>query len=418
MKPQKIFPILFLALLVSCDIGEKLDELKDTAKDITTETLATLDDAISALSGESAAWQDVLTNTISKLTDEAQATVRNEVSSVLSRAIAKTGVELRCEVDFIRNRVKDALIRIKLKFLGKPVPPLEPKFCNIDPEAVDREAVPKHIKSLNFYGYDFDVDQQIKVLLESDNGSKADVSRFLDKPTHYAMTLKFGGNGVQLNAKSRRFILQWKNQVISTIGVIQPQTPVCESKTETVRVSPITYIPPHTRGDTEYKGHGPKVTSSVRWVVSPKRLDASITMHAAETKKDWTTASGTKLFPNLFVPDPGWRIDSVVGSLSSSHAYTDTNHTEDRYQLGSGGPARELVYVGDTKGKEAGTRTQVTVYFNNPRLVLVQDKNCVSGSQVAAMKKKGTISNKSLQRLSPAMVKDLQKINKVFKVTP
>lgn len=123
MKKIKLLLILFTLLLASCDIGDKIDELGDKAKDITTETLATLDDAISTLGNESANWQDVLNNTIGQLTDDAQATIRNEVSSVLSRSIAKAGVEIRCEADFLRNRVRDSLIRIKLKLLHKPVPP-------------------------------------------------------------------------------------------------------------------------------------------------------------------------------------------------------------------------------------------------------------------------------------------------------
>lgn len=134
-------------------------------------------------------------------------------------------------------------------------------------------------------------------------------------------------------------------------------------------------------------------------------------------KKDWTTASGTKLYPSVYTPDPGWRIDKVIGSVISSHSYTDSNHTEDRFPLGSGGPVKQLVYVGDTKGKEAGTRTKVTVYYNPVRLVLVQDKNCVSESTVAKMQAKGKISPTALKRLAPALTIQRATIKKSYKIT-
>jgi hypothetical protein len=417
MKILKILlSLVFTLALSSCDVG--LDDFGDKVKDISTETLSTLDNAIDALSKESADWQDILNKTTEQLTDEAQATIRNEVSSVLSRSIAKTGVELRCNTDFIRYRVRDALIRIKLKFLNKPVPPVEPKLCNIDPEAIDKESVPKNVKSLNFYGYDFDFAEGLGVFLENENGNRTNVNRYLDKPTHYAMTLKFGGNGVQLDNKSTRFVLQWQNKTISTIGIIQPQTPVCDSEIKRITLNPITYTPPHTRGDAEFKGHGPDIRTSIEFEVHPKHLDARILMNAKETKSDWTTASGVKLYPSIFVPNPGWKIDKIIGNTASTHNYRDSNTTVDRFQLGSGGPAKELLYVGDTNGKEAGSRTKVTVHFNPVRIMLVQDANCVSANALTQMKNVGKISNSVLMRLKPKLNEETMKINRRLQQLP
>jgi hypothetical protein len=89
--------------------------------------------------------------------------------------------------------------------------------------AVDASLVPDRLKVLAFYGYDFDA-ASIQVLLQ--NGSQyLDVSQHLAKPTHYHMTLDLGRTGVQLSPNSRRFVLKWKDQEISSVTISQPPPP-------------------------------------------------------------------------------------------------------------------------------------------------------------------------------------------------
>ena len=357
------------ALLVSsCGFDRAIDTVTDTVTDTRTATVNALNDAIDSLNANSAAWQSVLQDTMNKLTDAAQATVRNEIANVASRSIAQAGVEFRCNADFVGDRVRQALVRIKAQFLGQSVPPVQPGFCQVVPIAVDRDAVPAHVKQLEFYGYDFEAATNLRVFLEgrkvTQQDGRLDVTSKLDRPTHYAMTLKFGATGVQLTDTSQRFVLEWEGRQISTVAVIQPQTPVCESRIVRLPLTRVTYVPPHTRGDGEFDGNGPVVDARVNLLVRPQSIDARVYMKAQETSSDWTTAEGTKVFP-LFKPGPDWQIDGVVEDTVTTHHYVDTNTTDDSFDKGSGTAVKRFVFVGDTDEQRGGNTHEGRCYVQS-----------------------------------------------------
>lgn len=206
--------IILLIFCISCD----WDPLG--VHDPINQVVAALDDAIGQLAKESADWRSVLEKTRDKLVGDAQSTIRNEITDLLTRTIAATGAELRCNVDFTRTRVRQDLERIKAKLLNKTISPKEPALCVVNPLGVDASLIPDRLKWLEFYGYDFDT-TPVQVFLQ--NGSQMiDVSQYLDKPTHYHMTLNLGANGVKIAANSQRFILKWNNQEISSIAITFP----------------------------------------------------------------------------------------------------------------------------------------------------------------------------------------------------
>jgi len=212
-----LLAILLLPLSAHCDLGDWF------FGDETDKLVAATDRAIQALQQESADWRKVLQETRDKMTGAAQSTIRNEIDNVLSRAIAASGAEFRCNYDFIRKRVIYDLTRIKMQLLKQPVPAKEPALCSLVPLSVDASWVPSRLNTLTFYGYDFDT-TPIQVLLQ-DGNRYLDVSQHLDKPTHYHMTLNLGANGVSLSQNSKRFVLKWNSQEISSVGIIQPPPP-------------------------------------------------------------------------------------------------------------------------------------------------------------------------------------------------
>jgi hypothetical protein len=368
-----------------------------TVPDSTVTATNALDDAIDAISNTSSDWQQTLTDLQQKLIDQGKATIRDEVAVLASRSIAQAGVEFRCNADFVRDRVIQGLLRIKSFVLNGSAPPIEPALCQVVPIAVDRAAVPADVKQLEFYGYDFDHATGLTVTLERTTGGPVDVTAHIARPTHYAMTLRFGAGGVQLDGRSSRFRLDWNGQTISTIDVIQPQTPVCQSKVVHVSPGAVTYEPPQKgSGDADFDGNGPNITTTVTLHMQPKRLSAELYMKAKETESDWTRAEGTKTF-ELYKPDPGWRIDAINGDTKFTHSYTDDDHSLDNYNFGAGGPITRLVYRGDDDGADAGAGTHVLATFNRIALVLVQDADCVSDRAVF------TLAPDTLRRIiSPA----------------
>jgi len=279
------------------------------------------------------------------------------------------------------------------------VPPVEPSFCDANPAAVDASRVRGDLKFIEFFGYNFDTTPPIQVFLQ--NGTQqVDVTNFLDKPSHYHMTLKFGANGVQLSSSSERFSVQWNGNVISTIGIIQPTTPICATRVATFTPGGIDYIPPHTKGDSDFAGHGPHVTAQVSLSNFSSHITANIQMTAVETDSDYTTATGS-MSKEIFAPDPGWRVEKILGTPTANFSYTDTNTTPDTFQIGGDSPVSTFTFVGDTDGDEAGTRTKVTVAFNTLRLLEVQTGNCVSPYSYQVVQLQNGLALATVQRLKP-----------------
>ena len=399
MRKIKIALLLGTCLLLTqCGVRDWVDRL---FSDTTTQAVNVIDNAIADLSFESANWRDIMQKAIADLPSDIQSTIRTEMSDLLNRAVAATGAEIRCNTDFLRNRLAQGLQNIKANLLNQEPPQLEPQLCNIIPLAVDMGLSPDRRNKIEFYGYDFDK-ANIVALLENDNGT-VDVSNSLDRPTHYHMTLNLGGTGVNLNPRSQRLILRWNDRVISTIGIIQASPDICATRTVNVLPNPVSYTPPHTRGDRDFDGNGPDVTSRVRLINKRNSVDAEIFLEAKETKSDWTTASGTRTV-TLFTPDSGWEIENIVGPTESSYAYRDNDHSLDRFP--GTGPVRTYTFMGDGPGDDAGVHTRVEVTFNRIRLELKEIGDCISETAIRSAVENKMISTESLmeiQELKPSI---------------
>lgn len=401
-KHPRVLPLipLVLSLIAGCgcsNIDEQLTGIQDTAQD----TVAALNHAIDALERNSAAWQSVLANTSSQLTQDAQSTVRDELSNLLNRSIAAAGSEVRCDIDFIGARVRQALIRIRARLLHQTIPAVEPGLCQVVPPAIDMALDPSRRNELEFFGYDFDT-TPITVMLHNKDGT-VDVSDKLDRHTHYHMTLNLGANGVPLSSASNRITLEWQQKQISSIAIIQPATPICHERTDVyTRDTYLSFTPPHTRGDTEFKGHGPQVWATAQWTHDDAQVSVRLWMKAEETRSDWTTAEGERVETYYTAPH-GWRIERIIGDATSSAHDIDTNHHEDRVGGGPNGPVKEFVFRGDRRGDDAGLYTGVDVYFNPLTVKLVQAANCVSFQTFEALRLEKRVAPVTLERLRPGL---------------
>lgn len=400
LLPTITIVIVMVSLLLpsGCGLGKAI---KETADDVTTRTLATLDDAIKSLEDASADWQRVLQDTIGKLTEDAQSTIRNEISNTLNRAIASAGSQVLCIHDIVKSRIRQDLIRIKAKFLGGDVEEPEPWLCEVVPVAVDLSLEPTRRQTIEFFGYDFDK-LPIQAMLATSTGA-ADVSTHLSRQTHYHMTLNLSGSGVQLSQNSQKLILTWKEAERSAIPILRPATPVCEVRTPTpVSLGEVTFRPPHVKGDRDFDGNGPNVYVRVNLRNLGTRVEAQVRMTAAETESDWTTASGRATYP-LYTPEPGWVVDQIIGPMEDSFSYRDGSQGNDLFGRGPDGPVSRYDFVGDTDGDEAGVKTQVTVHFNRLRVVLRQTRDCVTPMTLRLLELQQRISPLTLRRIQPAM---------------
>lgn len=148
--------------------------------------------------------------------------------------------------------------------------------------------------------------------------------------------------------------------------VIECEKSEPQSEEEDVFPDPVEYIPPHTRGDREFDGNGPRIQCTVQaYLRNGNEIWARVQMRARETKSDWTTAEGTETF-RIYTHDKP--IKEILSDDSSEVYYEDHDHSEDVLSMGGGELVKQFVFVGDTRGYEAGTRTGVVVDFNPIRI--------------------------------------------------
>ena len=141
------------------------------------------------------------------------------------------------------------------------------------------------------------------------------------------------------------------------------------TRTVSIPAGSQTFLPPLTRGDNEFKGHGPKINAKFRVYVSGdrKQVLAKIYMKAEEwdtsedeEKSDFTTAEGwSKAFPLHNVTERGWEIvwfrrPGVFGptrEVAETYGYIDDDEEVDDF---SGTRAVEMWYfTGDVQGDDA-----------------------------------------------------------------
>ncbi len=206
-----------ILLVVGC---EKLSVQIDNAEKI-------ISDALTDLNDNSRQWQTVLRETESKLTEDAQSTIKNEVSNTLNRAIATAGTEFRCNADFVRDRVKAELQRILDNIRNKTSKIPEPVFCQVIPNNIDMNLDETRRNKIDISGYNFDKVNQLSVKVLDLNGNiiADNGSQHLNRVTHYNMVLNLSSNGLRLNNQAKSIVLYFENREISRISIQQPPLP-------------------------------------------------------------------------------------------------------------------------------------------------------------------------------------------------
>jgi len=379
--------IRFLALVVvaslvatSCGIGKAAHEISNSIN----QAANVLDSGIQALTTNSNDWQQVLQDMQSKLTGDAQATIRNELTNLLHESIAAAGSEVRCDFDFVGSRVLETLIAIRNKLLHRPVPPKVPALCDVVPDHIDLSASPGSRQVIDIFGYDFDTSPSIQAAVELAAGGTRDISSSLDRQTYYHMTINLGANGADVGSADSKVLLEWSGKTLSSIPIIEPGAPTCEHEPVFFNGGERTYVPPWVRGgDRDFAGHGPKVTFQLLLTNLGSHVDATITMTAEEStadgrpQYDYTTASGTETF-TLYTAPSGMLVSDIVGPTEDDFTYVDQNHDAERFGRGGNLPDTFLDFVGDIDGLDAGLATQVRVTFNpGLRFDLTQTGDCV-----------------------------------------
>jgi hypothetical protein len=333
-----------------------------------------LNEAISTLDNQSANWRQVLEDTRDELIKNGHTIVSNDVSNMLSRAISDFGVEARCYTDFLGDRVKEDLIRLRAKYTGEKLS-LVPVFCVPNPRTVDFALVQAgSVKAIEIDGYNLDA-AQIKVYLIDNRNQRTDVTSALANPTRYLITLNLGSNGVRLTTKSNKILFKLSSNEEQSVNIIQP-IPQEESDRFTPPASEKLCPDKIGNGDKDFNGHGPDVNASAKlFIKNESELWVRISLHVKETRSDWTEARGTWEY-SLWSTPIGDKITEYAPSGQSTAAYKDDNHQLDRPSVEGSGLVQSFEIMGDTDGNDIGNCTNddvyIQVFFNEVHVKYVE----------------------------------------------
>ena len=135
----------------------------------------------------------------------------------------------------------------------------------------------------------------------------------------------------------------------------------CTTTTLSVPAQTRFFVPPHSRGDREFDGHGPCMRFAVDLQIEDDgtALTASYEMHAFECagsfsspQADFTASLGVRE-ELLASSGPAGRILGYSTASSLQHTYIDTNHADDIFNFSGNEPVSSLRFIGDTGGDES-----------------------------------------------------------------
>lgn len=132
----------------------------------------------------------------------------------------------------------------------------------------------------------------------------------------------------------------------------------------------------HTRGDTDFDGHGPDMWLNVSpYVANEYQIGLNIYVKFMETQSDWTTFEGSfnGIVFDIRSMGGSQKILSVQSSAFAIHE-TLNGYGVHHYDFGVGGIVGSIDAVGDSDGGVFGgdDHPQVVINFN-PLIIDVQD---------------------------------------------
>jgi len=290
-----VIPFITLLFIVGCPTGPATD-----ISDAWRKTLANdIDGLLRGGDIASANWRTVGKNfqgqvddLASQIPDDIEAIIKGDLNQTIIRAEATATKQYMCGVDFTRDRVKSDLTEMKNYILSRDAGDdgikRTPHICQSNPTSIDMTLPPEKRNVLEFYGYNFDTADQLRVLLEEQDGSTQDLSnKFNDAPDHYTRTLNLGGGKVAISRTATRFRLLWGGEERKSVAIVQPE-PV------DLVVKDVTFTP-----NPPQAGRDVKVTVLVRNNGTGEAGKFRVGWQSGETGEDVETIAKPQPIPGL-----------------------------------------------------------------------------------------------------------------------
>lgn len=369
-KPINMKKLTFLLLLsgalflpTSCGL---FDGIEQELKQLREQSVLALNDGINAIQNESADWQFVLKDLSQQIDQRVQDILTYNIPYILNLASQRALSTVLCVKENIKDEVIYYLQVARAELITGELPPLPAtKICLTSLSTIDLNA-PRNIRNQIIYtGYYIHTQDSIQAFLVKGNVKVAIPKSNLGFPDISNITLSLTSYSDATLSNYTHIKLYYNLDVISSIGIDKvvpnPPTPkIVQTKDNT-----IVWIPPHTNGDREFDGHGPKMIAHFFLKHDGLKVFAQVYLFAQETKSDWTTASGYSQWIEIYTAPSGYRINKIkdptayynILRSTSGVDYVDTNHEDHEIETVVG----RATLAGDTDGSEAGSKTKITL---------------------------------------------------------
>ncbi len=329
------------------------------------QAVVALNDGINTLQNQSTDWKPVLKDLETKIDERVQNVLTYNIPYITNLASQRALSSVLCVKESVKDEVLYYLQVVRAELVTGILPSLpQTKICATSQVTLDLNS-PRSIRNQIVYtGYYIHTKDSIKAFLVNDKERLAIPLSKIGYPDISTITVSLTDYSDDVLTKYTHLQLMYNKEVISSIGIDKklPDPPVIQTATTNQRE--IIWIPPHTNGDKEFDGNGPKMISHVYLKHDGTRVFAQIYLYAQETRSDWTTAAGYSQWIEIYTVKEGSRINKILEATdylnilrSNGIDYVDASIEDFVVETVVG----RAIVVGDSPGLDAGISTKISL---------------------------------------------------------
>ena len=378
-KSLRIFSFFFLLIItISCDELDQIETISKEFSQLREQAVLALNDALNELQNESADWQSVLKELDQNLDKQVQAVLTYNIPYITGRANSQFLSSILCVKESAKDDVVYLLQFIRAELITGIYPERpRPKVCTTVPQVLDLNA-PIDTRRSIFYTT-FNIHSQDSISARLFNGvTNLPLDIPMSKlafPDISTITLAIDIFPDSTLSNYSHLQLLYSHEIISSISLIPKSNtpPVIEDALTEEKT--LIYVPPHTFGDKDFNGNGPKIRGDVYLMNDATRIYAQIRMDAIETAPDWTAAIGVQDWVPIYTVKTGFLIykfkepyqyDNILQNTGVDYVDSSTDDYTIDTRVG------RATVVGDVVGLDAGIKTKITLDLRRFQLEIIK----------------------------------------------
>lgn len=375
---------LCIVFVAGCGL---LDSVDDDIANSVNNVAKEMQIAITKLQKDSGAWMVVLQELQHKIDADVSDLVKNELTNLMKESIAAAEEATQCVVDQLGMNIIANLQYILANFVQMQSNyKIEPVICGFKINTLDLNTMRADRELIAVAGFNFLSSMSFSVLLKCDTVYQYLPANSILRVSRYKLMIDLTEIDDDVLDKYKSLILRTPTEECE-LKINKKVAPPKETKEIKLDALNLTFVPPHTRGDKEFAGHGPEIEVKIKFFTSrgggwlnPRQeyFKVTVYMKATETCGDYTTVDGSQTTV-LYTAPAGWHITKVTNAKNwvpsnyvTIYHQTDTNLNDDTVYTHFG----SLTVIGDTAGIDAGdTRVDISITDRSCFFVITIEQN-------------------------------------------